>query len=335
MKKLSTLAAAAVFTLSMAQAQTCDLVFFSDDGQKFTLIVDGEPKNAAPATRVVATGIRNETPMCVIRFEDKAIAEIKKGGYFPAGKEYTVMVTTNKKGERVLRPSGEAALGTAASAAPERAKPANFQDDAPAGENMTATQQVAAGGVQSTTSTTVTQTTTDGGTGESMNMSMGVNGVGINMNVNVNDDMMGTGTSTQTTTTTTHTTTTTSSSVGTSQQATRPAEPAAYSMPGYGGEIGCPWPMNPNEFSDAKASIESKSFEDSKMTLAKQIAGDRCLTVDQVKGVMGLFSFEDSKLDFAKFAYDHTYDISNYYKVHDAFTFESSIDELNEYIRSR
>jgi hypothetical protein len=40
-------------------------------------------------------------------------------------------------------------------------------------------------------------------------------------------------------------------------------------------------------------------------------------------------------LDFAKFAYDHTYDIGNYYKVNDVFSFESSVDELDQYIRSR
>jgi hypothetical protein len=337
MKKLSTLAAAAVFSSFVAQGQTCDLVFFSDDGQKFTLIVDGDQKNAAPATRVVATGIRNETPMCMIRFEDKSIGEIKKGGYFPLGKEYTVMITTNKKGERVLRPSGEAALGTAAAGGPANARPANFQDDEaaqPAGETMSATQQTSVGGVQSTTSTTVTQTTTEGGDGENVNMAMGVNGVGITMNVNVDDDM-DMGGATQTTTTTTTTTSNTSSSTLGTVESAHPAEPTAYSMPGYSGEIGCPWPMNPNEFSDAKSSIESKSFEDTKMTMAKQIAGDRCMTVEQVKGVMGLFSFEDSKLDFAKFAYDHTYDISNYYKVNDAFTFETSVDELNQYIHSR
>jgi hypothetical protein len=47
---------------------------------------------------------------------------------------------------------------------------------------------------------------------------------------------------------------------------------------------------------------------------------------------MMLFSFEGTRLDFAKFAYGRTYDIGNYYMVNDAFTFETSIDELNDYI---
>jgi hypothetical protein len=69
--------------------------------------------------------------------------------------------------------------------------------------------------------------------------------------------------------------------------------------------------------------------------MAKQIGRDRCFTVEQVKGIMGVFGFEDTKLDFAKYAYERTYDIGNYYKVNDAFSFETSVEELNEYIQAR
>lgn len=106
-------------------------------------------------------------------------------------------------------------------------------------------------------------------------------------------------------------------------------------MPGYSGRIGCAWPMTESEFNDAKKGIESKSFEETKLNTAKQIGRDRCFTATQVKGIIEVFNFEDSRLDFAKFAYDRTYDIDNYYKVSDAFNFSSSTDELNKYIQSR
>ena len=174
--------------------------------------------------------------------------------------------------------------------------------------------------------------------GENVNMSFGVNGMGVNMNVNVNGT--GTGTTTGTSTTTTTTKVTQTSTVATKPVTTTKPETTAvlepvYKMPGYSGPIGCGDPMSASEFEEAKASISSKSFEDTKMTLVKQIGGNRCFTVDQVKGLMGLFSFEDNKLDLAKFAYDHTYDIGNYYKVNDVFSFESSVEDLNEYIKSR
>jgi hypothetical protein len=340
----------------LGKAQTCDLVFFTDDGTKFTLVIDGDVKNSTPATRVVATGIRNETPVVMVNFEDASIPALKKPGYFPLGMEYTVMITTNKKGERVLRPSGEAALGTAAKAEPEKPKPAEFTDDAPV-KPATTTQGVqqttSVGGVQQVTTVTVVEEEGDmdmgtgSGTGENVNISMGVNGVGLNMNVNVTEGGSTTtttgGSTTRTTTTRTTTTTTTTGGSTTMKPADvggRPApepvkEPEVYRMPGYSGKIGCSWPMTGTEFAEAKKSIEAKSFEDTKKTLAMQIVGDRCLTVDQVKEIMGTFSFEDTKLEFAKFAYDHTYDISNYYKLSDAFSFESSMEELNEYVRSR
>ena len=50
---------------------------------------------------------------------------------------------------------------------------------------------------------------------------------------------------------------------------------------------------------------------------------------------MQSFDFESTKLEYAKFAYDFTYDKGNYFKVNDAFDFESSIEELDEYIHGR
>lgn len=337
MIRLSTLAMALPFLAISVQAQTSDLVFFTDDGTKFTLVVDGDVKNEQPATRVVATGIRTETPMVMVRFEDAGIPQLRKPGYFPLGMEYTVMITVNKKGERVLRPTGEAPLGTAAKAGPVRPAPATFVEDAPA-STTGVTQAVEVGGVQQTTTVTTTQESVGGGTGENVNIGMDVNGFGFNMNVGVTDTRMDMGGSTTTTTTRTTTTTTTHSSSSTGAEITtaKPVkEPEVYRMPGYTGPIGCGWPMSSTEFADAKQGIGSKSFEDSKMTTAKQVGRDRCFTTEQVKGIMGLFSFEDSKLEFAKYAYERTYDIGNYYKLNDAFTFSSSIEELNSYIQSR
>lgn len=348
MFRLAALVCTALLGSAAIHAQTSDLIFFTDDGTKFTLVVDGDQKNDAPATRVVATGIRNESPIVIVRFADAAIPQIKKGGFFPLGSEYTVMITTNKKGERVMRGTGQAALGTTAHTETP-SKPVTFVEDAP--EAIEADEEESVTVVQEmpmTTTTTTTVTEKSGGNGENVNMSIGMNGFGFDMNVNVDDDMDMNGSSSTTTTTTHTTTTTTHSSSGTVMPTPTPIppstkpkdpepvkEPAAYSMPGYSGPIGCAWPMNPGEFTDAKTSIESKSFEETKMTTAKQIGRDRCFTVDQVKGIMGTFSFEDTKLEFAKYAYDRTYDIGNYYKVNDSFTFESSIDELNTYIQSR
>lgn len=351
MERILTLALAAGLSLSGLRAQTCDIVVFSDMGDKFTLMVDGAEINAVPASRVVATAIRNETPSLLVRFADTSKAPLKQNGYFPLGKEYTVVVTTNKKGQTVLRPSGEAELGTAAKNEPAKPKPTTFVEDAPATMGDDQAVDVGSGG-QTVTTTTVVEESTEGVDdlgGENVNMALGVNGMGVNMNVNVSGTGTGTavGTSTAKTTTTTTTTVTQTTSGSTLSTATKPTaaprpnptptpvpEPV-YHMPGYNGPVGCAMPMSGSEFEEAKSSIASKGFEDTRMTMVKQIGRDRCFTAEQVRGLMGLFSFEDNKLDVAKFAYDHTYDIGNYYKVNDAFSFESSVEELNTYIKSR
>ena len=53
------------------------------------------------------------------------------------------------------------------------------------------------------------------------------------------------------------------------------------------------------------------------------------------KQVMKKFTYEESKLDYAKFAYEYCLDQGNYYKVNDAFDFELTIDELNEFIEAQ
>jgi hypothetical protein len=328
MPRLSTLAFASLLTFTAAQAQTSDIVVFSEMGEKFTLIIDGDVKNEAPATRVVATGLRNETPSIVVKFAEAGIPPVKQNGWIEHGKEYTLKVTTNKKGEYVLRMQGQAELGTAKASPIGTSTSTEFVEDAPSepapgGQGATGSSQ---------TTTTTTQTT---GTSENVNMNVGVNGVGINMSMGFTEPDMES--STTTTTTTTHTSSTTTSGTATSEPVVPPApvEEPVYRMPGYSGPIGCAMPMNDGEFSEAKASIESKGFEESKMTLARQIGDSHCFSTIQVTGIMGLFGFEETKLEFAKYAYDHTHDIGNYYKVNDAFSFESSIDELNKYIKGR
>jgi hypothetical protein len=107
-------------------------------------------------------------------------------------------------------------------------------------------------------------------------------------------------------------------------------------LPGYNGPIGCAYPMDPMmQFGDAKRSVESKTFSDTKMQVAKQITRNNCLLTSQVADLMALFSFESQKLEFAKFAYEFTYDKGNYYKVNDQFGFESSVRDLEQFLRGR
>lgn len=47
-----------------------------------------------------------------------------------------------------------------------------------------------------------------------------------------------------------------------------------------------------------------------------------------------MFDFENTKLDFAKFAFSKTYDRDNYYKVNAVFDFDASKETLNRFIQN-
>jgi len=107
--------------------------------------------------------------------------------------------------------------------------------------------------------------------------------------------------------------------------------------PGHGNPPPMPLPpnagcMNPNDFSRAISVIQKESFEDSKLNTAKQMTSNNRLCVSQIIQICGLFSFENTKLDYAKYAYRFCVDQNNYYQVNEVFTYSSSKDELRKYI---
>jgi len=110
-----------------------------------------------------------------------------------------------------------------------------------------------------------------------------------------------------------------------------------YEGNGWSNPVPPPMPMcmSQFEFMQLKNSIESKSFDSSKLQIAKQALVYNYFSSAQVADIMTLFSFESTRLDFAKYAYGKVIDKQNYYLVNNAFTFESSIQELNQYIAGK
>jgi hypothetical protein len=316
-----------------------NLIFFTEQGERFSVILNGILQNPNPKSNIKVTDLVAPNYKLKIKFADPKLGEIDKNLMFNQGTEATFVIKKNNKGEYVVRFMNEI---------PIEQSPQYTTDQ----EVITYTPTPAV-----TTTYTQSQTTTVTN-GNNINPGNGSITIGVNMNdpnMNINMNMGDNGNPSTTTTTVTTTTTTSnvqSNNTDNNQNNDQPvyhdkrnhdqrehehknhnhSNNDTYVMPGYTGSIGCPWPMSQNDFDGVKNSISSKSFEDSKLTIAKQVIKSNCLLSSQVKEIMLLFSFEASRLDFAKFAYGNTYDISNYYKLNDAFTFESSIDELNKYI---
>ncbi|MEI6747654.1 MAG: DUF4476 domain-containing protein [Bacteroidales bacterium] len=316
MKRIFLLLAVVLFS-AITQAQMSNLIFFSEQGERFSVILNGVLQNANPETNIKVTDLPAPSYKLKIIFDDTKLSQIDKNLMYKQGFESTFVIKKNNKGEYIARWMNDVPLAQAMPPSP--------------GQSIIVYTTIPAVPQTTTVTQSLTTTTTrnDNTSGASVGISVNDPDMAVNLNLNLNGN--GTGSSSQTTTYSTTTTTTTS---GTPDQTypTNPPPKQDFVLPDYNGPYGCRHPMSPQDFNSAKQSISSKSFEDSKLAIAKQIINTNCLLSAQVKEIMLLFSFEDTRLDLAKYSYGYTWDIGNYYKLNDAFTFESSIDELNAFI---
>ncbi len=91
--------------------------------------------------------------------------------------------------------------------------------------------------------------------------------------------------------------------------------------------------LHPRDYEEACQLISSEKFDSSKLTLAKQVVSSNPMSASQILGICKMFSFENNKLDFAKYAYSHCVDQNKYYLLNEAFTYDASKRELDKYIR--
>jgi hypothetical protein len=95
-----------------------------------------------------------------------------------------------------------------------------------------------------------------------------------------------------------------------------------------------PYGMDPQDYEEACQLISDESFDSSKLTVAEQVVTSNPVTASQILGICKLFSFESNKLSFAKTAYPYCVDKNKYYLLNEAFSYESSKRELNEFIKN-
>ena len=86
-------------------------------------------------------------------------------------------------------------------------------------------------------------------------------------------------------------------------------------------------------FSSMVQTLRREFSENSRLVLAKQLIDRNQFTSDQVKYMMQLFSFENARLELAKYAYRNTTDQRNYFVVYDALSYSNSKEQLADYIR--
>jgi len=90
--------------------------------------------------------------------------------------------------------------------------------------------------------------------------------------------------------------------------------------------------MRAGDFTNLKRTAQSQRFESEKLMVVKQALSVNYFTVSQVKELMQLFTYDESKLEIAKLAYERTVDRENYYRVNEELTYSSSKEELNKFL---
>lgn len=305
---------------SMNAQSHAKLTVFNDEGNRFMLTLNGEIMNESHELRVEADELVQSQYSAVVNFESQNLGIVRKNLFLEPGNHYVFRIATNRRGRQVMRLFSTAPLTDFVEESSPRPNPLDRMSDAeqtatPAPKTKT-TQEEKARDAQNPSQesrgkkTKVTMTMPDG--------SM------FQMKVETDDDIEPTA----------------DMPLGPRETVPSTEEPEAKKqeeapvvyVEGYSGRIGCPHPMSSKEISGVISTIEGQSFSDSKLRTAKRALKNKCIKVSDVKKIMDLFSFEDSKLDFAKYAYSSTHDIDNYYLLYNNFSFEFSIEELEEYI---
>ncbi|MDY6800367.1 MAG: DUF4476 domain-containing protein [Bacteroidota bacterium] len=95
--------------------------------------------------------------------------------------------------------------------------------------------------------------------------------------------------------------------------------------------------VSQNEFNAIINSLKNENFNSTKLKSAKNIIETKtCLSPTQIKKIINVFDYENSRLEIAKLGFDFTKNKNDYYSiVSGALGFESSKKKLLDYINSK
>lgn len=109
-----------------------------------------------------------------------------------------------------------------------------------------------------------------------------------------------------------------------------------WGTPNYGWGYGS-YPANNmvdnTNFQALITNLKAESFDSDRLTTATNYAKMANLSAVQIAEITKTFTYDSSKLDFAKAAYNNCYDKQNYFQLKSAFTYSSTYDDLMEEIQ--
>lgn len=88
-------------------------------------------------------------------------------------------------------------------------------------------------------------------------------------------------------------------------------------------------------FNQLTTFISKRPFSDSRVSIMKEAIDFNWFKVNQIKELFSYLSFESDKIEIAKYSYKKIIDKQNFYHLYDLLSFESSVDELMEFVRNQ
>ncbi len=96
----------------------------------------------------------------------------------------------------------------------------------------------------------------------------------------------------------------------------------------------CINPMFTSKFNEALKSLKNESFAADRLASAKDLADAECLSAQQIASVMGELSYENDKLEFAKYAYNKCTNKNEFLRIaNEKFSFSASKSDLRAFVK--
>ncbi len=289
-----------------------NLSIFNNNGQQFYVVLNGIRQNSKPETNVQVGQIKNGSYAVKVIFADDKTPDIDKNFMIDAPYDITARIIF-KKGKGKLQLIGqEPTHGVIQEAVVYRPSDAAVYSDAVITQTLP---------VQTTTTiqTTGTSTVTNTDPNENVNLNMNLSVGGVNVNLNANASGTGVGTSTSVS----ETSTTSSSSVSSSSSTISTTSTQGHT-------VNCTQTMNRLEA--FKAELQDQSFEDDRLEALKLGLNKTCLTTAQAAQLLDLFSFDENRLEAAKYLSDRLTDRESAGELAKKLNFDSSKMEYRRYI---
>jgi hypothetical protein len=332
--------------LSSALFAQSNLSIFNNNGQPFYVVLNGIRQNAKPETNVQVGQIKNGSYAVKVIFADGKTPDIDKNFLIDAPYDITARIIF-KKGIGKLQLMGqEPTHGVIQEAVAYRPSDAAVYSDAvvvntspvqntttvqtPPVQNTTTIQTSGTGNTTGITTTTTTGTIPDENVNLNMNLSVG----GVNVNLNANASGTGLGTGATITETSSSSSSTTTTQVVQAQQNQQNAQHqqviAQVQQAPLSSRVNCTKTMNRLEA--FKAELQDQSFEEDRLEALQLELKSTCLTSAQAEQLIDLFTFDENRLEVAKYLSDRLTDRDNAGALAKKLTFDSNKMEYRRYI---